>query len=675
MGGQLTKVSDNPVLAVSIPRAKADRRALGASARGGGGFPKPLLFLLVLAVLAGGGYGLMKVSPDLFSGGDEGDVNPFRRVKSQWSLQFPDVEGTSEENVVEGRKYMREDTAAGYRRADEHFRKALLLDVGNINAISSYVENFSYLPNAKADADAVALGFDGIDWAKKKEPDNASLLRAEGALRLAIGAVDEAQRVLVQARRVAPDDAMAKVLLARTHLDRSVQDALTLVRQVQADSPDIKQTFSVAGAAHRRLGNFREARAALQERLASDAGNVASLKEMARLELDLGEGRKAVGWLDKLVEAEQSDVEAHLIRAKITYQVLGENPKAREQLKFVLENYEKVAGELLLPALTHAAYLAALAGDLDEAQSLAERARSLNGGYTPAHVVLGRVLMKKDMLKEAQSALETAVQQLQSGRDALYEPVARALLGDVQVLAGDEANATRSLSRVIEYDPRSFRGYFGLAALHMRAGRASPAFTVMRKALDIDPRYHTERPELTDYPESQLDLLMYADSFAAASAPEPDLPLKNSSEGIVRYHAGQRAQARVLLNKALAGDRYNHPALLYLSVMDYEDGKIAGVEKRLKRATSTTAGSHTITQLYLARAELLGGKLKDAEKRLTDVLDNEPTLAQGRFTMGQLMLKRKKTDEALELWKQVVEKAPDYLPVKRAIAETRPPEG
>lgn len=671
MGGALQRVADNAVLAVSLPNAgaKGGRKAQGASAAGGG-VPKVLAFVLVAVVVGGAGFLAYQALPSLFEARTEAGVNPFRRAKAQWSLQFPDVDGTSQEHVVEGRKHMRTDTAAGYRKADEHFRMALLLDVSNVNAIAGYVENFAHLPNVKADPDGVMLAFDGIEWALVKEPDNASLLRAKGALRLAIGNVDEAQKVLVQAQRLAPDDAMTKLLLARTHLERSVSDALALVKQVQAKDPELKQTLLVAGAAERRLGHFREARELLMQRLEADPANVAALKEMARLELDLGNGREAVRWLDKLLEAEQKDVDAHLTRAKITYQILGDLKGADKQLQFVIDEYDKVAGELLLPVLVHAAFVKAELGDLESATALAERARAQNGAYAPAHYVLGRIYLERNQLEPSQQSLETALGQVKVG-EPLYEPLVRAQLADTYAAMKRNDAAIRELSQVIEYAPRSFRGYFALSALHMRASRPSSAFTVMRKALDIDPRQDVERPSLSDYPTSARDLVAYADAFAAAKAPEPDIPLKLATEGIVRYHAGQRERARSLFNRALQEDRYNHPALLYLSVMDFEDGRHAGVAKRLKQAERTTAGNHAVTQLYLARAELAGGDVDEAEKRLTRILDNEPGFAQAKFALGQVRRKQKRDDEALKLWRAIVGDAPDYLPVKRAIAELR----
>ena len=668
MGKPLTRVADIAVLAVSLPRGTAaPGKAQGARASGGG-IPTPLIALVVLVTLGAAGYGVWRFQPDLFSSQPDAGVNPFKRAHSQWSLQFPEVEGTSQEHVVEAKKYMRADTAAGYRKADEHFRMALLLDEGNLDAIAGFVENFSLLPNVRTDADGVALAIDGIDWALRLQPDNADLLRAQGALKLAVGDIDGSQRVLQRVKVLARDDVGAKLLLARTHLDRNVSEALDLVNQVQRADPELKAALQVAGAAHRRLGNFSVAREKLTERLKADPNNVATLKELARLELDLGEGRAALKWLEQLLKAEERDIEAHLMRAKIAYQVLGDLAMAEEQLKFVVDNYEKAAGDLIRDTLAHYAHALAERGKLDEALKVAERGLALDAQYAPIHFVLGRIHTKKGDLEGAKSSFSSAVRLLEVGGDQLYEPVVRSFLADVQAKSGDETNAVRNLTRVLEYAPRYARGYFALAALHMRQRKAAQANTVMRKVLDIDPLHSRERLELSDYPAPDTDLLELADVFANAKVAEDDRSLKLSSEGIIRFHARKAGAAKDLFERALKDDRNNHAALLYMAVLDLQSGRAGLAKKRLVQAQRTTAGTHSITQLYLARAEMQLGDLKKAERRLQDVLENEPTLVQAHFTLGELYVKQKKKDAAVERFRRVVKDAPDYLPVKRTLA-------
>ncbi|MFZ9890032.1 MAG: tetratricopeptide repeat protein, partial [Myxococcota bacterium] len=284
--------------------------------------------------------------------------------------------------------------------------------------------------------------------------------------------------------------------------------------------------------------------------------------------------------------------------------------------------------------------------------------------------VLGRIYQQQGRLEDARRSLDVAVMQTKSTAP-LYEPLVRTQLADVIMAAGDEQAAIQELSQVIEYAPKSFRGFFALAAVHMRGNRPGPAFTVLRRTLDIDPRQDIERPSLTDFPLSPKELTEYAKAFADANVNETDEPLLRANEGVIRFHAGQRGKSRALFLDALQNDRYNHPALLYLSVLDYEEGRFAGIEKRLTQAERTTAGKHTITQLYLARAEMMGGEMESAEQRLRFIIDNEPTLLQARFTLGQLLLKRRSREEALALWQGVIVDAPDYLPVKRALAELK----
>jgi predicted Zn finger-like uncharacterized protein len=605
------------------------------------------------------GLGVYRLAPNLFSSNDAGD-NPLVKARRFWLMEFPEVDGTAEDHVVKGKKFMRDDTAVGYRRADEEFRKALVLDVDDLDAVAGYVENFSNLPNVRSSAKDLALARDGVEWAIKVDPNNARLWRAQGALRLAIREVDSAQRALAQAERIDPEDIETKLLMAKSHLERNVQEALNLAEAVRKKDPELKASLLVLGAANRRLGNFGLARDLLDSRLKVDQGNVSALKEMAKLELDLGKSKEAIGWLDRVIEVEESDVEAWLLRAKILYQSMDDRKRAARELETVLDKYQKEAGPLMLPVYTHLAYLKSELGDHEEAIKLASRARSLEPRFGAAYYMLAR----------AHNALDDPVKSKENFRRAVeinkgnyLESVNRVQLADLQTNEGDRDNAVRNYNQVITYDPRYLRAYLGLAASHMGAGQSAKAATIMRKALDIDPRHSRERPFLSDYPSPAGDLLNYADVYSKAEVPDTDRSLKYSSEGIMRYVAGQRSAARSLFGRALGIDRNNHAALLYMAVMDLEGGNPRQASKRLILA-ERTAGKHSITQYYLATAEKQMGKLESAKKRLEDILDNEPGISQAMNALGEVNLKMKRKREAEALFRKVLASDPDYQPAK-----------
>ncbi len=676
-GEPLKMVRDNPMLAVSLPKAQPSRgpvaRPQGAGAAGGvglGGLLKPLLVAGLVVAVGVGGYYAYQQKPNLFGSSVDSGDNPFRRALSQWTLQFPDVEGTSQEQVVEGRRYMRADTAVGYRRADEHFRKALILDPGNVDAIVGYVENYANLPGvkSKADAQGIQLVEEGIEYALKQQPEHAGLLRAKGAFALAQDHIEEAQRVLLRSQSKNPEDIDTTLLLARTHLDRDANEALRLIEQVQRKAPELKAALQVAGGAHRRLGNYKKAREFLRSRLESDPGNVPALREMARLELDLDKPQRAINALVDLTRADEQDVEARLHMAQIQYQLLGYNQKAERELRFIIDNLEKVAGRLLLPVQMHYAYLLNLRGEREEALSYAQKALAIDDTWAPALVVLARILRDQGKLDDAKKHLEQAVALLPETPQALFMPTVRTQLADVQIGLGDKTNAKRNYSKALEDDPNHMRGYLGLATAYIADGESTQAANVMRRALNSDPRYKADHRALTDFPTPTSDIVAYAKTYDKARPGSGGRALKLSGEGIVWYHADQISKAKATLQKALSLDSKNHGALLYMAVIDMDEDRYSAAARRLKKAVDSTAGSHAITHTYLAKAELRTGRLVDAEHRLGDVLDNDANSLAGRYALSQLRIRQDKKSEAEDMLRALLKEDPDYRPVKRSLA-------
>jgi predicted Zn finger-like uncharacterized protein len=676
VGEPLKPIHAQPALATAATPKPTGKKPAGARAR------VPPSFGRILAALIGIGAvvvvgGVLTLKPELFESTTDAGVNPLRRAKPSWEKQFPEVTGTAAEHLDAGKAQMKLDTAAGYRKADEELRQALLLDVGNIGALAAWVENFTNLPAIHTDPEAANLAAEAVAYAQKRDPKNTAVLRALGALKLAQGEVDQAQKALLEAQQLNGAELDTVLVLAKSHLDRNPEEALRLVQTVRVKDPSLKAAYVVEGAAQRRLGALKEARDALQSRLMDDPTNTGALKELARLELDIGTPEPAIAALTKLVEATERDVEAHLLRAKIAYQIL-ETPDALTRadgyLDNVLKNYESSAGDLLLPLLSHAAFVKAELGKLDDAQKLAERAKAsaIDGGYAPALFVLGRVYALKGNLNEAKAALEQAVR-VAEAKDQFYWPVVRAELARVQALAGDEASAVRNYTQVIDYDPRYTRAHFGLAATFMATDRAPQAMTYMRKALENDPHFDADHPLLTDYPVARRDLVAFADAFKNMKAPPDDESLaaqKLATEAMIRYYAHQTAEAEALCKRALAEDRVNLFALLYLGVIELDTGRDADARKHLRLAVDTTGAANAMARLYLARAEIKTGEKEVAKKRLQDLIDQDASLSQALFTKSMIARDEKLEGQAQDELRKIVKNDQDFMPAKRALAES-----
>lgn len=662
-----------------LPQRAAERKAPvpGGHARDRGSSSRgrwPLALILPAGVVIAA-VSMFFLRPELFEEQSNAGKNPLRSTLPAWAKQFPQTAGTAIEHVATARALMRLDSAAGHRKADAELHQALLLEVGNVSAISAWVENLASLPGVTADLDDAALAREAIDYALRREPDNIEVKRASGALRLALGEVDAAQKILVDLRRTS-SDAQTLLLLAKSHLDRSPAEALTLAQQVRKQDPSLQSALVVEGAAQLRLGNLGAARDALQLCLTNDANHTGALRELAALDLHIGRAPQAVASLDKLLAAENRDVEAHLTRAKIAYQML-DTPSALAQaegyLDDAIKNHDTSAGELLPQLLSHGAYVKIERGKLEEALQLAERAREMDGSFAPALFVLGRIYALSGLFADAIRALEHSVRVTQA-RDTLHEPVVRAELARVQVLAGDAEAAIRNYEQVLNQDPTYERAHFGLAAAYMQTGRATSALAVMRRAFELDPAWQADRRTLTNYPTPKGDLAALADTFKEANLPPGDEsfgPFKRAAESMIRLSADQKDLAEQLARSALAEDRLNLLALLTLGVIELHNGHAPAAKEHLQLASKNVGKPHAIIQLYLARAEMDSGDIDSARARLQDLVTQEPSLVQAAYSLAMLLRQQNLEAQARDDLLKIVLKEQDYLPAKAALADRK----
>ena len=251
----------------------------------------------------------------------------------------------------------------------------------------------------------------------------------------------------------------------------------------------------------------------------------------------------------------------------------------------------------------------------------------------------------------------------------MQKPIVQRLLADIAMRQGNIGLAVTQLTQVIEYSPRNLHAFLQLAGLHIKEKQLSPAATIMRKALDIDPQRESERTVLTNYPLPENFLARYADFFKEAKVTGANRTLKYSSEGVIRFHVGEKKEAMKLFALALREDRFNHAALLYSAIIDLENKNYRAAKQKLQKSEKTSARGHTVTQLYTARAEIGLKDYSSAEKRLRRVLDDDPNANGAKFTLAQHLHKRGQTAEAIKMFEELVWEAPDYVPVKRLLAQ------
>jgi tetratricopeptide (TPR) repeat protein len=680
-GEDFRAVKDQPMLAVSLPSARpagaaaGKARAVGARAARGGGIQIPWPTVLAVGgvlLLLSTAFAIWKFRPELLERQTAAGENPLRRVRATWNKQFPDQAGTAQEHIVAGRRHMRSDTAAGVRKADEEFKQALLLDVGNLQAIAGFVENVASSPKVRVDAENTQLAKEAVEYGLRKQPHQPDLLRAQGALAHATGAVDPALAALSEARATNPTDVATVLWLAKAMLDRSPKDALDLVqKQVRSVDKEDLASLVVEGAAQRRLKAFKEARTLLSTRLSADPQNVPALKEMARLEVDLGNADAALAALRTLQEVEDQDYDARLLQAKVLHQLKGDAAAAEAALAPIAGVVEAGTGDLAGLVGAHLVHVKAAQGKIDEAIALGEQVRSKHPNLAAGMFALAEVYAKKGDAEGAKRNFESTIQAMQR-KDAYFEPLARSELAWVQASSGDVKNAMANFQQAIAEDIHNQRAAFGLAALLVRSEQVPQALVVMRRAQTTDPNYLRDHRTLVDYPVTRADLAQRADAFRSVKVPASDEATRSilaSSEGLIRMVAGDLAAATDLTAKALKDDRFNPGALLLRGVMQMDVGRPAEAKTSLRLAIDGAARQDPITRLYYARALLALNDDAGARAQLNELLETNAEMVEARFSMGELLQRLKLDGQAAEQFRAVLKLDPDHLPAKRALAQ------
>ncbi|MBN2359483.1 MAG: tetratricopeptide repeat protein, partial [Deltaproteobacteria bacterium] len=644
---------------------KSDRSlARGASVRQRSHAPVMVLGFLAIATTVALLLFLFKPSwiPS-FGGG--GGRNAFLSQASLWRLQFPDVEGTSEEHLRKGRKLYLDDNAQAYRLADEELRKAILLDPENLDAIAAFVENLARMPNLKQRTEDVQAALDGIDYAIKRDPNRASLFRAKGALLLGLQSVQKAQSELYAAQRLSPDDAETALWMAESDVGRNSPQAIKAALQARSRDSKLKRTDLVLGRARFDLGEFHQAMDDFNRRLKIDPDHVETLFEVARLDVQIGAYDEAVATLTRILAIDDYNSAIRLYLAKVYYQSLGDVKNADLQLTVAVEaiDKEEEPGEEARDVYTHLSYVRARRDKWDEAEALAKKALELDSAYAPAHFALGQALLHRGDRAEALKHFERA---LQATSESYLEAPVRTAVADTKIGLNRLNDAVRDYERALESDPRHLRAYMGLAAGRLRLDDAANMAMAMRCLIDVDPENARIRVYFTDYPQDQRDLAGYLKAFDEYKGSPDDASILKSSMGIIAYHLGELAAAEGHLRRALHDDSKNASALLYLGALQLRRNNAGAAIETLTRAVEVNQ-LHVVTRYTLGRALYAAGRLDAAGAKLEDLHSSDPTFLPAVCLLADLLRQRGEVPKAKELYLSAFKVDVDLLPAKRGL--------
>lgn len=335
------------------------------------------------------------------------------------------------------------------------------------------------------------------------------------------------------------------------------------------------------------------------------------------------------------------------------------------------------------------ASLFAAEGRLDEAQALCQEILAKNQAATDAHLLLGKILLHRQELANAELHLAQAV----VGKPEDME--AYVLLARVQYLQGKQSTAIDTLKRALERDPQAKSIRAQLLEYFLAERRSEEALQLAQKGLDIDPSDVVMLAALGRLKMSLKDPQGAEDAFKRLIAQRPDLPLGYFELGRL-YHAQRRLDdaERAYRQAALRDPQWPEPYRALAALLKAQGDTEQAVQE-LRKAYSETPSlplGLQLASLYESQAlyknaldlyqELLSryGKnpqllnnvayclamekndaesLAEAEKLVREALEIEAENPNFLDTLAVVLWKQKKTTDAREVIQKALAIAPN----------------
>lgn len=576
-----------------------------------------------------------------------------------WRLAI-DTAGGAKEHFARGRRLFLEDEPASYIQAEEEFKAAVALDPSNLAAVAHYVEAFATGRGERASPEGLAEARELIAAVLAAKPDLAVAHRAKAALLLAAEAYDEAPAEAAQALRLASPEEQAEALLmmGRTYLVKSAEIALERFEGALKKDRSLKRAHYYRALAAEVAGRYAQAVAALEERLRLDPDQREALRALARVHAELGDTQAARAVLAQYASKHPDVGEPRVLLVQLAYAVEGDVKEADRALRALKSDLPRFDDGDKLMYLTLGAAIARERGDGKASAELAAGALHIDPRYAPAHFQAMLTALTEGDAEEARKHLDRCEAKLEPARAA-------ELRGRVEAEANRLEAAISALRKASELAPARVAPRLSAAALLYRKGDADAAFSVMRRALDLDPASTSSiRRCVSDYYEPSLqDVRLAKEAFEGA---KPDDWLAQTYAAVAQYHLGDADRASAALDKVLQLDPSSLGALLYRAQIEID-------RKRYDRALelalhAASAERQSAVAHYLVGRSLEGlKKSEEARAAYLKAIEVDPNLVPANARLGAAAAAMGDKEEARKRLLLVTSADPENLEARLAL--------
>ena len=314
-------------------------------------------------------------------------------------------------------------------------------------------------------------------------------------------------------------------------------------------------------------------------------------------------------------------------------------------------------------------------GRFDDAKVRAEKALKVKPESVEAHILLANSLAGLKNIEAAVAEIEEAIR-LDPGRSGSYSD-----LGTFETARGRHDDAEKAFQKAVSLDKKSALAHLALAnfywvrqrwtdaeaslkdaiaadADNLLAHRALASLAMAQKRPEEAESYLKKVADISKTPEASLalaDFYITRNELAKArSLIEPltkegrAMAMANVRLAALDHTAGNRDEAYARLEKVLATEPNNMPALLAKTSMLLTDNRADDAEQAAKKAVSADPNSAT-AYFALGRAAERRNELAAAEAAYKDALRVNPHATGVQVALAQLQLRSGRAPDAVGL--------------------------
>lgn len=553
--------------------------------------------------------------------------------------------------------------ADAYRAAGRSEDAAALFRA-QITSTPNFAEPYYFLGIVLRDQKKAEEARQAFTKASELEPDNPAPVEQLVELDLAEHKFDAARDRVQRQIEAKPNVAPAYFLMAKVYLAQKQSDLAegALLKALELD-PNLEVADRLLIASYIAARKFPEAAKRLERFLSKSPNNVDAMQTLA-----------------------------------MAYSEMQAYEKARD----VYERILVIKPDAAL-AMNNLAYLYAERFEqLDRAQDLATRARTLAPSEPRAAGTLGWILYKRGDYQQAVALLRESAEKLPENAIAQYH------FGMASYMMGDTEHARTALQKAVSFAedfPGKEDARKRLAILAPSAG-AELTSADLEAAIHDHPNDIQALTQLAAKYEQQGDHLKAADAFAKVYQQNPTLlppvlklaelnagPLKNPSQaldwakkarelaptdamvaatlGTIAYRAHNFAWAYSLLQEAARARAEDAEVLHSFAWAAYSVGRVQEAEDTMRRvlAAAPTASTSEDAKLFLgfAQTERDSNGPASAAARADETLREKPDYVPALLVQAAVATQRD-IHAAISIYEKVLTQFPDFAPAQKRLA-------